>query len=313
MISRRTPGDLLPMLRGLKRIMNGARPLGEAAVAVLLSGVILATSGLAESAGVVLPARGICAHRGANATHPENTLPAFREAIRLGAHQVEFDVRLLKDGGLAVIHDATVDRTTDGHGRVADFTTDEIKRLDAGAWKGARFAGTRVPTLAEVLRIMPLDVWINVHLYGGKQLGAAAAGEIVRQNRTHQAFLACGHEAAAGAREVCPAIMVCNMERQKDNEPYVLDTIEQKCRFIQFYRKLGTAGQIAQLKRAGVSINYFGTNDVAELSRLLKAGVDFPLVDDVGRMVQAARSQGIKPHRPVFPVPPAAKSSDIDR
>ena len=65
-----------------------------------------------------LPPRGICAHRGAGQTHPENTLPALLEARRRGAHMLEFDVRLAGDGKTAVIHDASVDRTTDGSGEV---------------------------------------------------------------------------------------------------------------------------------------------------------------------------------------------------
>jgi glycerophosphoryl diester phosphodiesterase len=64
--------------------------------------------------------RGLCAHRGASETHPEDKLPAFKGAIRLGAHMIEFDVRLTSDGAILLMHDEIVDRTTDGHGAVAD-------------------------------------------------------------------------------------------------------------------------------------------------------------------------------------------------
>jgi len=67
-----------------------------------------------------LPQRGICAHRGANNTHPENTIAAFKEAIRLGAHMIEFDVQMSKDSVLVIMHDKTVDRTTNGHGLISD-------------------------------------------------------------------------------------------------------------------------------------------------------------------------------------------------
>ena len=129
-------------------------------VALLLSilGVgFAATSVWAQAPEIVMPKRGICAHRGAMSTHPENTLTAFREAIRLGVHQIELDVYLLKDGNLAVIHDATVDRTTDGHGRVADMTVEKIKKLDAGSKKDPKFAGERIPTLDEALALDPED------------------------------------------------------------------------------------------------------------------------------------------------------------
>ena len=78
-----------------------------------------------------MPSRGICAHRGASDTHPENTLAAFREAIRLGVHMIEFDVALSKDGQLVLMHDTTVDRTTHGNGPVSELTLAELKKLDA--------------------------------------------------------------------------------------------------------------------------------------------------------------------------------------
>ena len=81
------------------------------------------------STGVEMPSRGICAHRGASDTHPENTLAAFREAIRLGAHMIEFDVALTKDDQLVLMHDSTLDRTTNGKGPVSGFTLNELKTV----------------------------------------------------------------------------------------------------------------------------------------------------------------------------------------
>ena len=91
------------------------------------------------------------AHRGASAYAPENTLAAFGQALRLGCHAVEFDVRLSRDRVPVVIHDATVDRTTNGRGAVRNMSVAELQRLDAGAWFGPQFAGARVPTLDEAL------------------------------------------------------------------------------------------------------------------------------------------------------------------
>lgn len=91
------------------------------------------------------------AHRGASAYVPENTVAAFDEAIRLGARAVEFDLRLSADGVPVVIHDETVDRTTSGHGRVADLELLDLRRFDAGSWMHRRFAGIRIPTLEEAL------------------------------------------------------------------------------------------------------------------------------------------------------------------
>jgi glycerophosphoryl diester phosphodiesterase len=92
----------------------------------------------------------ILAHRGASALAPENTLAAFLRARDLGADGVELDVTLTRDSVPVVIHDDTVDRTTDGHGAVSNKTLLEIKRLDAGGWKSPTYHGETIPTLAEV-------------------------------------------------------------------------------------------------------------------------------------------------------------------
>lgn len=93
----------------------------------------------------------IIAHRGSAGTHPENTMPAFEEALRVGADGLELDVQMTKDGVLVLIHDEKVDRTSDGKGWVKDFTFAEIRQLDFGVTFSEAFAGTRIPTLEEVL------------------------------------------------------------------------------------------------------------------------------------------------------------------
>jgi glycerophosphoryl diester phosphodiesterase len=85
---------------------------------------------------------------------PENTIPAFESALQLGADFAEVDVRTTRDGALVVIHDGTVDRTTNGTGNVRSFTLAEIRALDAGSWFGPQFAGLRVPTFAEVATLV---------------------------------------------------------------------------------------------------------------------------------------------------------------
>ena len=109
----------------------------------------------------------VVAHRGLLRHAPENTLANFRACLelRLG---FEFDVQRTKDGHLVVIHDAAVDRTTDGTGRVAELTLAEVRRLDAGSWFDPRFAGERVPTVEKVLKLVAeyrrYDVLVAVDL-----------------------------------------------------------------------------------------------------------------------------------------------------
>ena len=95
----------------------------------------------------------ICAHRGLDDKFPENTLTAFEEALRLGMG-IEFDLQMTSDGHLIVLHDDVVDRTTDGSGRAAQMTLEQIKELDAGSWKGAQFAGLKIPTFDEALEVV---------------------------------------------------------------------------------------------------------------------------------------------------------------
>lgn len=96
----------------------------------------------------------IIAHRGSKGTHPENTLAAFKEAIRVGADGIELDVQLSKDKQLIVIHDETVDRTTNGHGEVGNLTLTELKQLDAGSWFEENPMIQEIPTLLEVLDLL---------------------------------------------------------------------------------------------------------------------------------------------------------------
>lgn len=253
-----------------------------------------------ERAAPVLPCRGVSAHRGASATHPENTRSAFREAIRLGVQQIELDVCLTKDKHLVVIHDATVDRTTNGTGKVADLTLAEIKRLDAGSWKGPQFAGERMPTLAEALAVMPDNIWLNLHLKGGAEVGAGVAKQVVRDGRTHQAFLAAGHAAVQAARRVHPEILVCNMDRQTSYEQYVSETIARGADFIQLLNRKATPQDMARLKAAGIRVNYCCTDDVKLLEPLFAAGVEFVLVNQVAPMMRAAEKLGVSPVKPLF-------------
>ena len=93
----------------------------------------------------------VCGHRGYSLRYPENTLPSFGAAKAWGATTIEIDVVLTAEGEPIVLHDRTLDRTTDGHGFVADLGLEQIRSLDAGARFDARFAGTRVPTVAEIV------------------------------------------------------------------------------------------------------------------------------------------------------------------
>ena len=126
----------------------------------------MTTSTLLDTGGVQRKVLGfgvqVIAHRGASARAPENTLSAVRAAVACGADGVEIDVRRSRDGEFVVLHDATLGRTTDvrrhrwkrSGPRVEELTLRQLRRLDAGSWKGPSFVGERIPTLVEVLDLV---------------------------------------------------------------------------------------------------------------------------------------------------------------
>ncbi len=257
--------------------------------------------------GVELPPRGVAAHRGGAHTRPENTLAAFREALRLGAHQIELDVRRTADGELVVIHDETLDRTTNGHGPVARWTLAALRRLDAGSSYGPAFAGEPIPTLAEALSLMPQDVWLNVQIKRGEPIAAQAARLLVEQRRTHQAFLACGNAAAREARGVHVGLQICNLVRRRSREEYLQHALETGADFIQLHHLRGPPEPelVARAHAAGLRVNFVGGPEPVDLEALFEAGIDFVLVDDVPRALGEARRLGIEPRSPGLGPPEA--------
>lgn len=244
-----------------------------------------------------LPERGISAHRGGAATHPENTLAAFRNAAALGVHQVEFDVRATADGEIAVIHDASVERTTNGRGRVCDLKLAELRLLDAGSKHDPAFRGEPVPSLDEVLDALPRDLWINLQIKKREPVAAEVARRIAAFDRVHQTVVACGNAAARALRAVEPGIRVCNLSRKRSRAAYVAHAVATRSHFVQFHHLRGAPEPelVARAKDAGLRVNYFCNPEGEDLAALFRAGVDFVLVDDLPAALDEARAVGIAP------------------
>lgn len=122
-------------------------------------------------------------HRGAMGHAPENTMASFRKAREMGSEFVECDVHISKDGKCIVIHDESVERTTDGQGLIRDLTLSQIRKLDAGSWAAKEFKGERVPTLQDLL------LWAKLHTSRrGFQMGIAIEikNEPVRYDRIEE-------------------------------------------------------------------------------------------------------------------------------
>lgn len=117
----------------------------------------------------------VAAHRGWSEKYPENTMEAFEAAIAIGVDQIELDVRVTKDNELVIIHDATVDRTTNGTGLVCEKTLAELKELDAGSHKGEEFKGCKIPTFIEFMEwikkypTMTIDIELKEYPTEGRE------------------------------------------------------------------------------------------------------------------------------------------------
>ena len=133
-----------------------------------------------------LPLPLVIAHRGDVSTAPENTLPAFENALTAGADGVELDVRLTQDLQLVVFHDRRLDRTSNGTGRVDATTFSQVRSLDVGSWFGPAFTGEGAPTLDEVFELLPRDFLINVEMkviISGMKLIAHGVAETIRRHQ----------------------------------------------------------------------------------------------------------------------------------
>lgn len=123
----------------------------------------------------------LLAHRGYSRLAPENTLPAFALAREHRIPGVELDVHLCRTGEVVVIHDDTVDRTTNGTGRVTDLTLEELRRLDAGAWKDEKYKDTRIPLLSEVFALLGDSVIYDVELKIKTKKTASLAEAVLKE------------------------------------------------------------------------------------------------------------------------------------
>jgi glycerophosphoryl diester phosphodiesterase len=127
----------------------------------------------------------IFAHRGASIHAPENTLAAFELAVNQKADAIELDAKLCADGEVVVIHDQTLDRTTDGSGKVLETPLTALKELDAGSWFDTQFRGEPIPTLEEVFEAVGKKIFINVELTNYASVFDALPDKVVQLVQLH--------------------------------------------------------------------------------------------------------------------------------
>ena len=231
-------------------------------------------------------------------------MAAIREAVNVGAHVIELDIHFTKDRELVVIHDGTVNRTTDGEGKVSDYSLAEIKKLDAGSWKSPKFKGERIPTLREALAIMPENAWIILDIKEEKELVEKVAEMIVEEDRLHQSLFGSGLPNINAARTVNPNARSIIMGPRDDMRKYVNMAIELKADFANItLPKPVTPEFIAfmkKLQKNGVHVENATVNSPEEIRRLFAAGIDFSLTNELHIAMKVVEEFGIKPLKPKF-------------
>ena len=219
-----------------------------------------------------------CAHRGAPDTHPENTVAAFREAVRLGADMIEFDVGMTADGAAMILHDGSVDRTTDGTGGLASLTFDQVRELDAGSHRDAKFAGEPIPTLVEALEAIPSGIVLNVHVKPAAGVVAETVSTLQRVGRAADAVLAGEADQMRESQRLCPELRRCNLGRQGQAD-YLDLCVELGVPWLQYSHAQVTEASVAAAHERGITVNCFYANDEAEMRRQIECGVDYILTD----------------------------------
>jgi glycerophosphoryl diester phosphodiesterase len=256
----------------------------------------------------------LIAHRGGSALMPENTLAAFRHAVDVWqADMIELDVRASADGHCVVIHDATVDRTTDGQGSVAAMTLAQLQALDAGyqftSDGGRTFPmrgrGVRIPTIAEVLTRLP-QTRLTV------ESKAAAAQQplftAIAQHQATQRVIAAGERNAyrtsfhsyegpksASLEEAMPFFLMHRIYCARFGR--VPADVVQTCEVYRG-RRIVTPRLVRDFHRRGVLVHVWTVNEIADMERLLDWGVDGLVTDRPDRLAEVLHRRTQRPLPP---------------
>lgn len=214
----------------------------------------------------------IYAHRGASGYAPENTFAAFDRALDMPIDGIETDIRATSDGVLILLHDANVDRTTDGNGPVAGMTLAEVQQLDAGVHFSAAFRGQRIPTLDAFLDRYAerTKFWLEVKAPGVETALAAA----IRDRRLHDRvqFTSFDFESLRRLRDVSPEASLAFLIKE------MADDTLARCRSIcvaqlSIHNSTLTPAVIQTVRDAGMDVRTWGISDRETLRRVLALGV----------------------------------------
>ena len=232
-------------------------------------------------------------HRGEHLHHPENTFPAFDEAIRVGADFIEVDVQTTADGKLVLSHDGTVNRRTNGQGKVSEMTFEQIEALDAGIKTGPEFAGTKIPTFDQVLDLARGKIGIYVDVKN------ASAQDLVSHIDGHgmadHVVIYCGLRLAKEIQELNPRLKVMPESNSVEHAKLLIEQLHPKV--IAFGAGDFKPDVIAVVKEghAEIYVDRMGTTDAPEgWQSAIDAGADGIQTDRPGPLVEYLRQKGYK-------------------
>ena len=230
----------------------------------------------------------VIAHRGASADAPENTIAAFELALRQGADAIALDVQLSRDNQPVVIHDVTLERTTDGAGPVRGHTVHELKRLDAGGWRGPEFRGQRVQTLQEVFERFRDRTRFWIDLRGGSALYPGIEERVVSMIEVyevleHALVQSFDPEALSQIRTLNPEVRLGVLADQRPIEsvaasPGAANAVCPGARVV-------TRQALAAIRDAGLDCYVWTVNDPAQMDQLVEWGVSGIITDRPGLLV----------------------------
>lgn len=222
----------------------------------------------------------VVGHRGAMGHRPENTFASFEYGLELGADWIELDVHFTRDGALAVIHDESVDRTTDGHGLVRDHTLAELKLLSAGAWFGPAYLSERVPTLEEVLafaraRNTVVDIEIkNAPIYY-PGIEDAVVKALDAAGMTEQVIvISFDHAAVARVKSLDSRVATGVLYAGKPVDGGVNLARQANADAVLPHWAYVTSADVQVAHAAGLSVAPWATSDPQALRHLIACGVD---------------------------------------
>ena len=231
------------------------------------------------------PAKRLCAHRGFSAVAPENSLPAYGAAVALGASEIEFDLWWTKDGEIVSLHDATIDRVSNGTGKVFEKTYAELQAYDFGTkQRGAHFAGLRIIRFADILAKFSCHTLFNIHVKPDR-LSDDQIRQLLRliddyDARRHVYFMTGSAPLIRSLTRLAPDIPVCLGAGGRSFMKHVEDAVALKCWGIQLFKGRFDEETVKAAKAAGLRVNVFWSDNPEEARRYLEMGVDTILTND---------------------------------